>query len=313
LGYFIDTAVIPISHTGMEPLECNPAMKKKVIIFLLCSTILSGCALQRDVMTLDDRLAQSEQRYTEAEQKNKNLEATLEKYRNDREEYNKELRSKTAGQNATIDQLQEEISILKGKLEETDYLLKQKINAFAELSEKRETKLTSIDKTASLNKDRIERLEQYLNFESTAAVQKRKAVSKKTSGKQVKHKLSENDIYRSAKQAFDKGDFNTAREGFQKLLKVSPKSNNADNAQFWIGEIYYREKWYEKAILEYQKVIEKYPEGNKVTASLLKQGFAFFNLGDQSNARLILSELIKKYPKSNEAKIAKRKLKGIKP
>ncbi|MBW2603733.1 MAG: tol-pal system protein YbgF [Deltaproteobacteria bacterium] len=288
-------------------------MKKKVIIFLLCSTILSGCALQRDVMTLDDRLAQSEQRYTEAEQKNKNLEATLEKYRNDREEYNKELRSKTAGQNATIDQLQEEISILKGKLEETDYLLKQKINAFAELSEKRETKLTSIDKTASLNKDRIERLEQYLNFESTAAVQKRKAVSKKTSGKQVKHKLSENDIYRSAKQAFDKGDFNTAREGFQKLLKVSPKSNNADNAQFWIGEIYYREKWYEKAILEYQKVIEKYPEGNKVTASLLKQGFAFFNLGDQSNARLILSELIKKYPKSNEAKIAKRKLKGIKP
>ncbi|MBW2198143.1 MAG: tetratricopeptide repeat protein, partial [Deltaproteobacteria bacterium] len=90
-------------------------------------------------------------------------------------------------------------------------------------------------------------------------------------------------------------------------------SKNADNAQFWIGEIYYHEKWYEKAILEYQKVIEKYPKGNKVQASLLKQGFAFLNLGDKSNARLILSELIKKYPKSNEAKIAKRKLKGLAP
>ncbi len=309
----IDTAIIPISLTGVEPFKCNPAMKKKVFIFLLCSIILSGCALQRDVMTLDDRLAQAEQRYTNSEQKNKKLEATLEEYRNVREQYDKELRSKTAGQNATIDQLQEEISILKGKLEETDYLLKQKINAFAELSEKREIKLEGIDKITSLNKNRIERLEQYLNFDSTAAIQKGKPVSNKTSEKQVKHKLTENDVYRSAKEAYDKGDFNTAREEFQNLLKEFPKSENADNAQFWIGEIYYREKYYERAILEYQTVIEKYPKGNKVTASLLKQGFAFFNLGDKSNARLILSELIKKYPKSNEAKIAERKLKGITP
>jgi len=62
-------------------------------------------------MTLDDRLAQAEQRYTEAELKNKKLEATLEEFRNARQEYDKELRSKTAGQNATLDQLQEEIRI----------------------------------------------------------------------------------------------------------------------------------------------------------------------------------------------------------
>ena len=309
----IDTDIIPISATGVEPFKGNSVMKKKVFIFLLCSIILSGCATQRDVLTLDDRLAQSEQRYTEAEQKNKTLETKLEEYRNAREQSDMELRSKTAGQNATIEELQEEIRILKGKLEETDYLLKQKINAFAELSEKRQIKLEGIDKTTSLNKDRIERLEQYLNLESTGPIPKRIPVSNGASGKQTKQKLSENDVYRSAKQAYDKGDFNTAREGFQKLLKEFPKSENADNAQFWMGEIYYREKWYEKAILEYQKVIEKYPKGNKVTASLLKQGFAFFNLGDKSNARLILSELIKKYPQSNEAKIAERKLKGIGP
>jgi tol-pal system protein YbgF len=265
------------------------------------------------VVTLDDRLAQAEQRYSESEQKNKALKAKLEEYRNARELSDMEIRSKTAGQNATIEELQEEIRTLKGKLEETDYLLKQKINAFAELADKRETKLESIDKTTNLNKGRIERLEQYLNLESTGPLPKRKPVSNEKTGKLSKQKLSENDVYRSAKQAYDKGDFNTARKGFQKLLKEFPKSDNADNAQFWIGEIYYREKWYEKAILEYQKVIEKYPKGNKVTASLLKQGFAFFNLGDKSNARLILSELIKKYPKSNEAKIAERKLKGFKP
>ncbi|MBU4503079.1 MAG: tetratricopeptide repeat protein, partial [Proteobacteria bacterium] len=81
--------------------------------------------------------------------------------------------------------------------------------------------------------------------------------------------------------------------------------------QFWIGEIYYSEKWYEKAIVEYQKVIEKYPKGNKVPASLLKQGFAFLNLGDKANARLILQELVKKYSEATEAKIATKKLKEL--
>lgn len=274
---------------------------------------LTGCALQHDVITLDNRLAQAEQRYTEAEQKNRQLEAKLNEYRQIREESDKELRSKTAGQNANIDQLQEEIRILSGKLEEIQYLLNQKIKAFEESSEKRENKLDTIDKTTSLNKDRIARLEQYLNFESAGPDQKPIPPTEKAPTEKVEKKSSEDDAYLAAKKAYDKGDFNAAREGFDNFLKQYPKSKNADNAQFWIGEIYYREKWYEKAILEYQKVIETYPKGNKVQASLLKQGFAFFNLGDKANARLILSELIKKYPKSNEAKIAEQKLKGLSP
>ncbi len=288
-------------------------MGKHICIILSAVILLTGCALQQDVVTLDDRLAQAEKRYSDSELKNKKLEERLDEYRKANEHNEKELRSRTAGQNADIDQLQEEIRTLRGKLEETDYLLKQKINAFEQLNEQRETKLETLDKASNSNKDRIARLEQYLNFDSTQPARKKKSVSGTTSGKQGKHKLSEADAYAAAKQAYDKDDFDAAREDFQKFIKEYPKSKNADNAQFWIGETYYREKWYEKAILEYQKVIEKYPKGNKVTASLLKQGFAFLNLGDKVNARLILSELIKKYPKSNEAKIAGRKLKGMTP
>jgi tol-pal system protein YbgF len=286
---------------------------KNICIILSVMILLTGCALQGDVVTLDDRLAQAEKRYSDAELKNKKLEEKLDEFRKASEQYDKEIRSKTAGQNADIDQLQEEIRTLKGKLEETDYLLKQKIKEFEDLYEKKDKKLETVDKTTNLNKDRIARIEQYLNFDSTTSAQKKKPASGTTSGKQGKHKLSEDDRYRAAKQAYDNGDFNGAREGFQKFIKDYPKSINADNAQFWIGETYYREKWYEKAILEYQKVMEKYPKGNKITASLLKQGFAFLNLGDKVNARLILSELIKKYPKSNEAKIAEHKLKGLSP
>jgi tol-pal system protein YbgF len=284
-----------------------------IISILLAMIFLTGCALQRDVVTLDDRLAQAEKRYSDSEHKNKALEARLDEYRKANEQYDKELRSRSAGQNADIDQIQEEIRTLRGKLEETDHLLQQRISASDELNEKRDKKLESLDKATTTNNDRIARLEQYLNFESSASGEKKKTVSGTTTGKQVKHKLSEDEAYLAAKRAYDKNDFDAAREGFQKFIKAYPRSMIADNAQFWIGETYYREKWYEKAILEYQKVIEKYPKGNKVTASLLKQGFAFLNLGDKVNGRLILSELIKKYPKSNEAKIAERKLKGMTP
>ena len=91
-----------------------------------------------------------------------------------------------------------------------------------------------------------------------------------------------------------------------------PDSPQANSAQFWVGETYYREKWFEKAILEYQKVVENYPKGNKLPAALLKQGFAFSNLGDNANARLILESLIQKYPDSSEAGIAAKKLQGMK-
>ena len=86
---------------------------------------------------------------------------------------------------------------------------------------------------------------------------------------------------------------------------------NADNAQFWIGETFFREKSYEKSILEYQKVIEKYPKGNKVPAALLEQGHAFLALGDKVNSRLIFEELVRKFPQTAEAKAASDKLKEL--
>jgi len=282
-------------------------MKNINLVILSCMMIFYGCALQRDVMTLDDRQALIEKRYLESQQKNKDLESQIKAQRQD----NQNLRNKFAEQNALIESFRQEIHMLSGRLEEVEYVLKQKMQTSEDSYEKKEIRLDRIDQTASSNKDRIARIEQYLNFESTEPdVKAGQGAGIKTRSRD-EQKLSEHGIYQTAKQAFDQGDLELARERFQKLIDTYPKSNMADNAQFWIGEIYYNQKWYEKAILEYQKVIENYPNGNKVQSALLKQGFSFFNLGDKANARLIFTELIKKYPKSNEAEIAKKKLKGL--
>ncbi len=277
-------------------------MKRQMIIKVLLVGLVAvwGCAAQSDVNTIDNRLTEMEMRDSELRQRGVQLQSDI-------EERNQELRKQSAGLRAILEEMNEDLRILSGRLEEMEYSLKQQQKNSADLEQRRDEKLDRLSERFDENSDRLGRVEQYLNLEST-----KKSVAAVAPGIPTKKRVSEDDIYRSAKQAFDQGDFEAARQGFQEFIKQYPYSNNADNAQFWIGEIYYREKWYEKAILEYQRVIEKYPKGNKAPAALLKQGLAFSNIGDAANAKLILEEVSRNYPKSNEAKVAAEKLKTMK-
>jgi tol-pal system protein YbgF len=267
---------------------------------MVCLMGIWGCATQSDVNTIDNRI-------TEMEMRDAQLRQGREQLKTDVESRNQKLRKQSAGLRALLEEMNEEIRILGGRLEEMEYALKQQQQNAEELEKKREEKLDRLAELSDQHSERMDRMEQYLNLEAG-----KKPVAVVAPGTPVAKPSSEDEIYRSAKQAFDQGDSEAARKGFQEFIRRYPKSNNADNAQFWIGEIYYREKWYEKAILEYQNVIEKYPKGNKVPAALLKQGLAFSNIGDNANAKLILEELSRKYPKSNEAKVAAEKLKALK-
>ncbi len=118
--------------------------------------------------------------------------------------------------------------------------------------------------------------------------------------------------YRDGYEAFQAGDLEGAKKKFLAFLKDHPDTPLSDNAQFWIGEIYFKQHQYEAAILAYEDVIKNYPNSNKLPDTLLKQGLAFLELGDKIDARIILENLIKKYPNTEQAKIAKNKLKTIK-
>ena len=297
-------------------------MRLFTIIGLVGLIVLGGCASQDDVLTLDYRLSLLEQRNRELEKRN----AELKKQNSEAITRNANLKSQmdTVGKNlGAADQKTrmqyaqmavlvrtygEELQTLRGRIEENEYFLNRHQKNTANLDQNVNAELANLrTEMAALNR-RLDYLEQYLNVEPSKTKSDTQGASQKKAAKQPQAQT----LYQQGKQAFDQGDFNAARENFEKIIAQFPKSEHADNAQFWIGEIYYREKWYEKAILEYQKVIEKYPKGNKVPASLLKQGFSFLNLDDKANARLILKELVKKYPDSNEGKIARQKLEELK-
>jgi tol-pal system protein YbgF len=123
-----------------------------------------------------------------------------------------------------------------------------------------------------------------------------------------KARTDKESLYAAAYELFREAKYDKSREGFEYFLKLHPDTEFSDNAQFWIGECYYFEKKYEKAIVEYDKVVKKYPEGNKIPFALLKQGLSFEKLGDKASAKLLLQQVIRDFPNTSQSRIARAKL-----
>jgi len=114
--------------------------------------------------------------------------------------------------------------------------------------------------------------------------------------------------FRDGVELMRKGDNNGAIQKLREFLRKSPKSDLADDAQYLIGESYYANRDFNRAILEFNEVLLRYPKGDKVPAALLRQAFAFAELGDKVDARLVLQKLVSEHGGAPEAEKGRQKL-----
>jgi tol-pal system protein YbgF len=275
-------------------------IKKSIPLFIVPILFISGCALKKDVVYLNERL--------DTLDKKVNLQKTS------TNDTIKEIREDYAKLSNDYEALSERVRQLQGYNDENNHNIQKSYSS----SDKLKADIAKLESQIGDLTKRMKAVESMTGTEDEAETGPAKAGGDKTAAIVNPDKATENagppdiKLYNDSKAMFDNGDPKSSREGFLKLLKDYPKSKMADNAQFWIGETYFKEKWYQKAILEYQKVIENYPKGSKVAAAYLKQGIAFTELGEKGNARLIFNQLIKKFPGSGEAAIAKKKLEKVK-
>jgi len=104
-------------------------------------------------------------------------------------------------------------------------------------------------------------------------------------------------LYRRASEALRAGQHEQAVQGFKDFIRLYPGHELADNSQYWLGECYYDRKDYSQAVREFRRVIEHYPNGNKVPDALLKVGFSYLALGSVEAGRQTLSQLQRSYPR----------------
>ena len=67
------------------------------------------------------------------------------------------------------------------------------------------------------------------------------------------------EIYLNAKEEFDNKNFEVAKEQFREIIKLFPLSNEAIEAQVMLGFMSYMIMDYEDAILQFNRIISKYP------------------------------------------------------
>ncbi|MFQ6037157.1 MAG: tol-pal system protein YbgF [Candidatus Aminicenantales bacterium] len=125
--------------------------------------------------------------------------------------------------------------------------------------------------------------------------------------------LSPQEIYNMAYADYLKGNFQLAIDGFQIYLDNFAESPFADNALYWIGECYFSQKEYEKAIDRFNELILTYPLGDKIPAAYLKKGISLMELGRKEEALAVFKLLVSKYPLEEETKIAQEKIKELVP
>jgi len=116
------------------------------------------------------------------------------------------------------------------------------------------------------------------------------------------------EMYKDAMTSFREGNYAEAEAGFARILQDYPDDRLADNAAYWLGEIYYSRKDYEKAIAVFRKIAKDYPVGDKVPDAVLKMGMAYDELGRNDKAKEAYNRIIDNYPYSDAARLARQRM-----
>jgi len=127
--------------------------------------------------------------------------------------------------------------------------------------------------------------------------------------------------YEEAFRLYRAGDYRGAIDRFKLFLQNYPESDYADNAQFWIGECWFKLEDYEQAVLTFEEVAKNHPDGNKVPDALYRQGIALMEIGRQTQqegtyyaaAREIFEKVVNQYPNSERVPEARRQLEKLGP
>lgn len=115
-------------------------------------------------------------------------------------------------------------------------------------------------------------------------------------------------LYNDALRDYNAGKNDLAAQEFGQYVQVYGNTDLAGNAQFYLGEIQYRQGNLAGAVQSYNKVLDQYPGGNKSAAAQLKKGYALLDLGQKTEGIAELRSLIGRYPKTPEAVQARERL-----
>lgn len=231
-----------------------------------------------------------------------------------------------------ISQLQSEVQVLRGMLEEQDFKL-------------RELERQNRDQAADFD-SRLERLEgggvssgRFIDPEPGAAdgsqmggivgsvvmeepevrgpvdagvaLQGIESDALQTQEPVIADPAAERAAYDAAFEALKNGQYAEAARRFQSFLERFPDGEYAPNAQYWLGESYYVTQNYQIALDAFETLLARFPNSNKVPDALLKVGYSHYELRNWTQAEDTLNQVVQSYPDSTVARLAQGRLRAL--
>lgn len=118
-------------------------------------------------------------------------------------------------------------------------------------------------------------------------------------------------LYDLAWADYTAGNYDLAVEGFASYVRSFPKSESADNAQYYIGESLYQRGKIAEAVEAFGRVISSYPASDVAGQSRYKRGLCYERLNQPDRAREDYDAVVKALGDTAAGRLAKQRLDAL--
>ncbi len=119
------------------------------------------------------------------------------------------------------------------------------------------------------------------------------------------------DIFSKGNNLYQRGKYAEAYKAFEQAVDQSSSQDTAAAGRFMMGECRYQQNRFDKAIMDYQKIISQHSDSPYAPKAMLKQALSFEKIADTGTARVIYKKLIKTHGSTPEAQTAVQKMESL--
>lgn len=201
-----------------------------------------------------------------------------------------------------VDQLQEEVRFLRGRVEEQENLIRR-------MREDQRDRYRDLDRRLSLLSEQTRTVAPAIDVSKLPAAIPPLATSMAVtpSARAVSPAVSDTDAYKAAFSLVRQREFAAALEAFDQFLVSYPSSPLTPNVLYWSGEVHRAKPKPDMAAAEqaYATMVQRFPQHGKAADAYYKLGLTYADLGDKGKAKQMMETVVGRYPDQASAQLAR--------
>ena len=221
----------------------------------------------------------------------------------------------------TIQQLQEEVSQLRGQLESQQYQFKKmeteqkeryrdldrRLSALMQSQMQVSSPDAAVNDTAAANSEAPTNepaAQQQVDSSSATTA----STTPPPSADTAKSDETDQSDYQAAFGLVRERNFQGAAAGFEQFIINHPTSPRLPNAHYWLGEIYLAQGNQADSEKAFQRVVTEFKDSRKAADAMYKLGILYKQQGNLDKSRSYMDQVVKQYPDTSAARLAESAL-----